>query len=1159
MSANRQIRIGNQTAFSAERVTLPFEFAVDHGFDAFEWFPDKKESGEGWTVRDIPAEVRSSIKATAEARDIRLSVHAPWPSDPLSAHAVRSFPESMDFAKQIGASLFTVHLRTDLGIEAYAEALRPFMQLLREVGIGLAIENTVLTSPQDMTAIFRHLSGFGEDMASHVGICLDLGHANLCRETRNDYLRFFDMLGPEVPIVHVHMHENYGDQDNHLTIFTGPAGKDASGIRAFVERLKKRNFSGSIILEQWPSPEGLLVEARERLIEILGTRTEHQRTESSAPGEEDNIARFVEANRRFLSWRKRLEWVLNLLTDTTERPGPELLTYIAVYLRFLGTGEVRCGEDGGHYRPSHHANISGHLYERLFTLATADNRFVIRKIYPWLPSFDSEFRRSEPLTLIRDIAHRNDIPQELKQEIKTTLQNKLHRSAGPEDLAVSSALLERITSPGASYPQAFVAEFRRFHEELKDFFNAGSLKELLLRIIEKDEFEDIPLLLEFIAILDRPGKDRDALKPLELLTGIRARLEPQTLTDSGATGLRLQIADIRLEDHSFVLLSLITNAVEGRLAREKMPWKTVFRASVLAVANIRLGGFDPEECAAIEAETESVSSVFDHRRRDSLLRLKASADRCLRLAESYRDKILALFPEKAKMLGQALGVAEHAIRVYADADIRSHPVFQLSKLASLILKEIREAASLPLWDVIVPGTAAGRLLSGPSLLCLPITHNGPAVVLSDRAEGDEEIPPYVTGIVVTVETPLLSHLAVRARQNGTVFIFCGDSKRIEEIKTFSGKPISLATAGGNFQISSAEFSSSGEPDRPCLKTAGVIAPPIEYPEEALIALDRITPSTGGGKAYGARRLGEIAETEGAGFSVPGGLVIPFGVMEASLRSNSALAAEYASLVGEINRPARSAQDVCLGRLREIIMQLIPPGEVLSGVARHFAKDSRLMVRSSSNCEDAEGMAGAGIYDSVANVPLSETAVAVPRVWASLWNRRALDARRNAGIAHEACHMAVLIQPVIPADISFVIHTVNPVSGNEDEMLVEFAVGLGETLVSGREPGSPFRMIYRKKTGDLEILSFASYSFRLRPAGHGGTVRERVDYSAIPFSRDDDFRRKLAMHIGEAGGLVERALGKPQDIEGAVKGEEIYLVQTRPQQTGRQTGRKECPT
>lgn len=43
---------------------------------------------------------------------------------------------------------------------------------------------------------------------------------------------------------------------------------------------------------------------------------------------------------------------------------------------------------------------------------------VIRKIHPCLPSFKAEFTASVPLTRIRDIAHRNDIPHDLKVIIK---------------------------------------------------------------------------------------------------------------------------------------------------------------------------------------------------------------------------------------------------------------------------------------------------------------------------------------------------------------------------------------------------------------------------------------------------------------------------------------------------------------------------------------------------------------------------------------------------------------------------------------------------------------------------------------------------------------------------------------------------------------------
>ena len=49
----------------------------------------------------------------------------------------------------------------------------------------------------------------------------------------------------------------------------------------------------------------------------------------------------------------------------------------------------------------------------------------MRNVHPWLPSFSGEFTCSVPMTRIRDIAHRNDIPQDLKLEIKHTLQNKV--------------------------------------------------------------------------------------------------------------------------------------------------------------------------------------------------------------------------------------------------------------------------------------------------------------------------------------------------------------------------------------------------------------------------------------------------------------------------------------------------------------------------------------------------------------------------------------------------------------------------------------------------------------------------------------------------------------------------------------------------------------
>jgi len=247
----------------------PFEYAVAHGFDAFEWFPDKKESGQGWTEDDLSTKTRAAIKGTAREKNIALSVHSPLPSNPLDHLATRVFTKSLKLARDIGATLFNVHFHPGETINVYAESILPLIKVLSQTGLRLSIENSIETKPGDLNQLFRYLRDLSPPVISSVGICLDMGHANLCRQTRNDYLRYVDLLDPDVPIIHVHMHENYGDFDNHLTVFSGPSAKNPAGIEGLVRRLNDRGFSGNIIFEQWPQHADLLDVARSRLIGII--------------------------------------------------------------------------------------------------------------------------------------------------------------------------------------------------------------------------------------------------------------------------------------------------------------------------------------------------------------------------------------------------------------------------------------------------------------------------------------------------------------------------------------------------------------------------------------------------------------------------------------------------------------------------------------------------------------------------------------------------------------------------------------------------------------------------------------------------------------------------------------------------------------------------
>jgi sugar phosphate isomerase/epimerase len=263
------IRVGNQTSISAPNALLPFEYAVQNGFDAFEWFPDKKTSGAGWTEGDLSAQARARIRETAARHDIALSVHASLAADPLAPNSAL-FDGQVALARELGARLFNVHADLRAGVETYARAIALLSERLNGTGMALSIENTPRDAPEAFNQLFYQLRS--QKGLSAVGMCLDLGHANLCEATRNDYLRYIDRLDNQLEIIHVHLHENYGDADSHLALFTGPAAKDPSGIEGLVDRLIGRGFAGAIIFEQWPYPPELLKRARERLLSLFHTR-----------------------------------------------------------------------------------------------------------------------------------------------------------------------------------------------------------------------------------------------------------------------------------------------------------------------------------------------------------------------------------------------------------------------------------------------------------------------------------------------------------------------------------------------------------------------------------------------------------------------------------------------------------------------------------------------------------------------------------------------------------------------------------------------------------------------------------------------------------------------------------------------------------------------
>jgi sugar phosphate isomerase/epimerase len=211
---------------------------------------------------------RAQLYLASQDQGILFSVHAPHTANPTSRAGADAIRRSIRFGGEVGAGVVNLHLFPEQGAKPFAESLGPLLEAAGAAGVRLSLENTPHTSPDHFNAVFGVLAEMPE-ATGRVGMCLDMGHANLYGGTHNNYVRFVDLLGNHIPLIHWHAHENWGDRDSHLTLFTGPSARDDRGLRELIRRLLQRGFCGSVVLEQWPQPPEQLVKARDRLRNLV--------------------------------------------------------------------------------------------------------------------------------------------------------------------------------------------------------------------------------------------------------------------------------------------------------------------------------------------------------------------------------------------------------------------------------------------------------------------------------------------------------------------------------------------------------------------------------------------------------------------------------------------------------------------------------------------------------------------------------------------------------------------------------------------------------------------------------------------------------------------------------------------------------------------------
>lgn len=782
---------------------------------------------------------------------------------------------------------------------------------------------------------------------------------------------------------------------------------------------------------------------------------------------------------------------------------------------------------------------------------------------------------------ILNIMHRHKIP-ETKGHFLEEWHQKLHNNTTPDDVGICEAYIEylrgngrldnfyttlqahgitreRLSSferPITTEPNFFadkrdglLGDFQNYLRILKAVHGGGGLSDALDRAGNRMDgglrerirglcnnanpgIHEITRLREDLAPqIERTGQGGDIGALLDLLyldfaLEERLRREFEALASSGAQGW----ADLLAPAIRCAQLGAVGGAVSERAWRH-------------------LPGTYVEELELCRRHWLKLLSLRAGGGRDWALEALSCLERLARLAQDEVGGMTQTIQPLADFLGGHFRCAAWTVKLFAEEVVRGGAVFPLSKLLHALTQQMRQEAGLGGWQVIGPAHIKAVIEEIDDLHAVQEkVYETPTLLLVAQAGGDEEVPPGAAGLITRIAPDLVSHLSVRARNLGALFAACFEDAEYDRLRALVGSWVEARTTPDGRVEYSAIAAPAEDAAQPAeeIEAAGQTFDASGVHARAFtrwaVGYADFTREILGGKSNNLNLLcGKLPEW----IRLPASMALPFGAAEAALADpvNAAAQAELARLLPL----AEQAPSQHLTAMRAAVEALQEP----AGLREEFER-----VRAA--CEGLEALPWADCWRTI------------KRVWASKWNDRAFLSRRRLGLPHEKLQMAVLVQQVVRADFAFVIHTVDPVSGDRGRVFAEVVPGLGETLV-GNYPGRSLGFTCRKDSFEVELHSLPGKSIGLYGggvifrsdsngedlegfAGAGlydsflaqGETAKLLDYTDMPLLRDRELREDLIRKVARLALEVERVCGAPQDIEGAVENGVYYVVQNRPQ-------------
>jgi phosphoenolpyruvate synthase/pyruvate phosphate dikinase len=285
----------------------------------------------------------------------------------------------------------------------------------------------------------------------------------------------------------------------------------------------------------------------------------------------------------------------------------------------------------------------------------------------------------------------------------------------------------------------------------------------------------------------------------------------------------------------------------------------------------------------------------------------------------------------------------------------------------------------------------------------------------------------------------------------------------------------------------------------------------------------------GGKGYC------LAVLINSGFNVPKGFTIVADAFFEYLKQSN--------LIRKIEHFVSEISESNFREASEEIRNLILSGKVSEELASEIRVNLNgqgvryVSIRSSAVSEDTLKVSFAGLYDTYLNIKTNLDLVLeyVKKCWSSLFNERALIYRAKKGLPHLE-GMAVVIQEMIPAEISGITFTVHPT--DKKGLLIEASYGIGDMIVDGKVDPDDYVVdresleVVKKKIGEKNKTSTI--------------INEEIEVIGVTkeLSKKQVLLDNKIKEIAKTCLKVEKVFNYPQDIEWCISNNNLWLLQSR---------------